>query len=366
MNAPARKFDAKLAVRERVPVLIGLVGPSSSGKTKSALRIADGIRDVMGGEVFGIDTEARRMAHYADQHKFQHVEFNAPFGSLDYLEAIRFCAAKGASTIIVDSMSHEHDSPGGLIDLQEQELDRLAGDDRAKRDRMKMLAWQKPKAARRQLLSGILQLNVNMIFCFRAREKTKPMKKDGKTEIVELGFMPIAGEEFLFEMTANCMLLPKSGGVPTWQSEHIGERGTMKLPNYLAHAFAKDEPLGEETGRLLAQWAKGDAAKKSSTPTKPRAAQPSAPASDAHAPASHQERAAGAHGSDWSDDLDDYLNRWDGLIDIEASAEQLHELWNSPAQKDLRRRITWPEGDAFDRLRKRVTDRIAELKKVKA
>src|SRR5690242_12073227 len=141
MNAHPRTFTAQLATRDRVPLLIGLAGPSSSGKTKSALRIADGIRSVTGGEVYGIDTEARRMAHYAGEHKFQHVEFNAPFGSLDYLAAIRFCVDAGASVVIVDSMSHEHEGPGGLIEFQEQELDRLAGNDWAKRERVKMLAW---------------------------------------------------------------------------------------------------------------------------------------------------------------------------------------------------------------------------------
>src|SRR5690348_18319889 len=113
------RFAAVPAVRERVPLLVGLSGASSSGKTKSALRIAEGIREVIGGDIYGIDTEARRMAHYASEHKFQHVEFNAPFGSVDYLEAIRYCVGKGASVVIVDSMSHEHEGPGGLIDFQE-------------------------------------------------------------------------------------------------------------------------------------------------------------------------------------------------------------------------------------------------------
>ncbi len=200
MNVSPRTFESKLAVREHVPLLIGMVGPSSSGKTKSALRVATGIQSVLGGDIYGIDTESRRMAHYAQEHKFQHVEFNAPFGSLDYMAALRYCVSKGAKTVIIDSMSHEHDGPGGLIDFQEREVDRLAGDDYAKRERVKMLAWQKPKAARRSLISGLLQLNANFIFCFRAREKTKPMKINGKTEIVEQGFMPIAGEEFLFEI----------------------------------------------------------------------------------------------------------------------------------------------------------------------
>lgn len=339
MNAPVRNFEAKTAVREHVPLLIGLVGPSSSGKTKSALLIAEGIQSIVGGDVFGIDTESRRMGHYAAEHRFQHVEFNAPFGSLDYLAALRYCAGKGGKTIIVDSATHEHEGPGGLIDFQEKELDRLAGDDWAKRERVKMLAWQKPKAARRQLISGLLQLNANFIFCFRAREKTKPMKVNGKTEIVELGFMPIAGEEFLFEMTVNCMLPPKSNGVPVWQSEHIGERGIMKLPSYLAHAFPANKSIDVATGRTLALWAKG-------TITSPVAAQtiPSAPA-DPPAPATQSRGippSAGA-GEVSMTDLDDALAK--AAANGKAALEARWKKLSADEQKILRpalERRHWP------------------------
>src|SRR5262245_29326672 len=122
MNAPVRTFEAKAAVRESVPLLIGLMGPNGGGKTKSALRLAEGIRDVSVGDIYGIDTEARRMLHYASTHKFQHVQFDAPFGSLDYLAALEHCVGKGAGVVIVDSMSHEHEGPGGLLDLHDQEL----------------------------------------------------------------------------------------------------------------------------------------------------------------------------------------------------------------------------------------------------
>lgn len=361
MNAPARKFEAKAATRESVPLLIGLIGPSGSGKTFSALRLATGIQSVMGGDIYGIDTEARRMLHYADLFKFKHVQFDAPFGSLDYLAALCQCVEAGAKIIIVDSQSHEHESQGGMLDFQAKEVDRLTGGDMSKADRYKMLAWQKPKAARRQLLNGMLQLNAHFIFCFRAKETVKPLKKDGRTEIVMQGFMPIAGPEFLFEQTVNCLLLPKSGGVPTWQSENVGERLMMKLPVQFHSIFREQKPLDEEIGRLLAQWAKGDSPKQPASPAHPRVEKASAPASSEQEP-EQEKRAAGAHGSDWSADLDDYLVRWDGLIEVEASAAQIHELWNSAAQKDLRRRITWPADDTFDRLRKRVTARIAELK----
>lgn len=253
MNAPARTFEAKTAVRSSVPLLVGLMGPSGGGKTFSALRLATGIQKVTGGDIYGIDTEARRMLHYADRFKFKRIQFDAPFGSLDYLAAIRHCVAQGAGVIIIDSMSHEHDSQGGLLDFHDHELDRLAGDDYAKRERVKMLAWQKPKSARAAMINGILQLPANFIFCFRAKEKIKLVNK----AIVPQGFMPIAGEELVFEMTVNCLLLPHADGVPTWRSDQVGEKMMMKLPEQFRTIFAKEQPLSEEIGERLAAWAKG-------------------------------------------------------------------------------------------------------------
>lgn len=255
----ARTFEAKPAVRESVPVLVGLMGPSGGGKTVSALRLATGMQQVTGGDIYAIDTEARRMLHHADAFKFKHLQFDAPFGSLDYLDAIKHCVKQGAKNIIVDSMSHEHEGPGGMIDFQEKELDRMAGDDYGKRERMKMLAWQKPKAARRALINGLLQLNANFIFCFRAKNTVKPMKVNGKTEIVPQGFMPIAGDEFVFEMTVNCLLLPGAKGRPTWQTENAGERMMIKPARQFDALFAQQKTLDENIGRSLAEWARGGA-----------------------------------------------------------------------------------------------------------
>lgn len=254
MNAPVRSFEAKEAVRESVPLLVGLMGPSGSGKTYSALRLATGIQEIAGGDIYFIDTEARRALHYADQFKFKHVQFDPPFGSLDYLAAIEQCVKRGAKAICIDSMSHEHIGPGGYLLTQDAEVERMAGNDYAKRERVKMAGWIKPSALRQRMITGILQMNVNLIFCFRAKEKTKPKTGGG---IQELGFMPIAGEELLFEMTVNCLLLPKSGGVPTWRSDQIGEKLMMKLPRQFEPIFADSKPLDESTGRALATWARG-------------------------------------------------------------------------------------------------------------
>ena len=257
MNAIPRTFEDRPATRDKVPLLVGLMGPSGSGKTFSALRLATGIQQVSGGDIYFIDTEARRGLHYADRFKYRHMEFGAPFGSLDYLAAITHCVKKGAGVVIVDSMSHEHEGPGGVLEQHEQELDRMAGQDYGKRNSMNLIAWAKPKAARRQLISGLLQLNCNFVFCFRAKEKAKPVKKDGKTTIENQGWMPIAGEEFVYEQTVNCLLLPSSNGIPTWRTEEPGEKAMMKLPEQFRHMFGSGQTLDETIGAAMAEWATG-------------------------------------------------------------------------------------------------------------
>ncbi len=249
MNTPTRQFEDKPAVRESVPLLVGIQGPSGGGKTFSALRLATGIQRVTGGDVFMVDTEARRGLHYAENFKFRHLDFKAPFSPMDYLAAIEHCYAKGGRTIIVDSMSHEHEGPGGVLEMHASELERMGGD-----QKKTFLAWQKPKMERRRMLNTILQIPANFIFCFRAKEKLKVIP--GK-QPENLGYMAIAGEELIFEMTASCLLLPAANGVPSWQTDYAGEKMMTKLPVQFKTLLSTNQPLSEDMGQTMAEWAKG-------------------------------------------------------------------------------------------------------------
>jgi len=256
----SRDFQLQPGIRERVPLLVGLSGPSGSGKTYSALELATGMQEVNGGDIIFIDTENRRALHYADNFKFQHLDLGAPFGSLDYLAALEFAASQNPAVIIVDSMSHEHEGPGGLIDYQAKEVERMSGGDWKKAERVKMLAWTKPKQARRALLNGLVRLNQNMILCFRAGEKSKPTTgKSGRQEVVEQGFTPIAGPEFVYEMTLSALLYPGANGVPTFESGKPGEHGATKLPGQFGNMFQPGAALSREHGKILAEWARGGA-----------------------------------------------------------------------------------------------------------
>lgn len=243
-----RTFDDRPAVFEKTPLLFGITGPSGTGKTYSALRIATGIQRVNGGEIFVIDTEARRSLQYAREFKFRYVGFGAPFSPLDYLTAIEHCVSRGAKVIVIDSMSHEHEGPGGVLEWHEKEM-------HGKESR-NQIAWAKPKAARRRMINTILQLGVSLVFCFRAKDKIKPVPGG---EPKHLGWSLIGAEELLFEQTAAALLLPGANGIPTWNPAQSGEKAAVKVPGQFRDLFATPRQLDEDHGEAMAKWAAGGA-----------------------------------------------------------------------------------------------------------
>jgi hypothetical protein len=266
----ARLFEDAPAVRKAIPVLLGISGAQGSGKTWSALRVAVGIQRVVGGEVYGCDSENGRMLHYADHFKFRHVPFTAPFSPLDYLAVLEHCQRRGAKTVIIDSGSHSHDGPGGVLEMHDKLRVELAAKWRTTEDKADRSAWIEPKAQLNRLITGIGQMPMNLIWCFRAKEKS------GKSPEDKLGFMPIVGHELAFEMTAMALLYPGSDGVPTWDSRLPGERLMTKLPSQYRELFLtkfKGKPLSEDIGQELAAWAAGGAAPASASAT----SQPASP-----------------------------------------------------------------------------------------
>lgn len=260
------EFKPQRSERRRVPLWIGAAGPSGSGKTLSMLRLGEGIRRVVGGRMAVIDTENGRSLHYAPPpgqkpipgrtFDFDWYDFKPPYNPLRFLHAWESAVKHGATVIVTDAMTHEHNGIGGFLEMHAAETQRIAGDDWKKAERVKMLCWQKPKSERLAAKNGALQLQAHFLFGFRAREKLK-LVKGGEPE--KLGLMPDGGEEWLYEMTAQCLLRPRANGVPTWRSDETGEKLMMKLPEQFKHLLTSGEPLSEDMGEAMAKWADGGA-----------------------------------------------------------------------------------------------------------
>lgn len=240
------------AKRENVNLLVGLVGGTGGGKTKSGFELAKGI---CGDKPFAvIDTEARRALHYADSYNFDHAELLPPFTPDRYLDAILSAEKAGYKAIVIDSMSHEHEGEGGLLDMQEAELQRMAGNDYNKRQQCLQASWIAPKRSHKKMVQRLLQVRAHLIICMRAEDKTELKKVEGKLVMVPKasltginGWIPICEKRLPFELTASFLLTADAPGIPK----------PIKLQDQHRTLFPLDKPITEQSGKQLNAWATG-------------------------------------------------------------------------------------------------------------
>jgi len=239
-------FTFRPAKRENTPLIIGLAGPTKSGKTYSAHRLAVGLAN--GGPVAMINAEGAKGHQYSDRFTYLTADITAPFRPERYTEVLKDALAltPTPAVVIIDSASHMHDGPGGLLEYHEDELDRLAGSDMKARLRSTWSAWVKPKAAENAFIYTMLAADCHLILCFRAKEKIKVVKGG---DPIDLGWQPIAGDRVSFETIFTLVLPPRSKGVPDLAISDMREPFDQIVP--------AGQPLSEETGRKLAEWAAG-------------------------------------------------------------------------------------------------------------
>lgn len=241
------------AKRRAVSLILGVSGPSGGGKTMSAMMLATGLA---GDKRFAvIDTENGRASYYSDMFSFDVAELQSPFSPDRYLDAIQAADAAGYPVIVVDSASHEWAGEGGCLDMQEAEVERMAGNDFAKRERVKLAAWIKPKTAHKRMVTRLLQARAHVILCFRAESKVEIVKKNGKTSIEPKqsfsgvdGWIPISEKSLPFELSLSVLVLPDKPGVPR----------PIKMMEQHRPFFPLDKPITEEAGKRLGEWAAGD------------------------------------------------------------------------------------------------------------
>ena len=248
-------FNFREAKREGVSLIVGLAGGTGSGKTLSALKLGKGMSD--GAPFAFIDTESGRGLFYADQFSFRYGDLKPPFRPDAYAEAIKAADDAKFPVVIVDSFSHSWAGEGGVLDWQEEELDRMAGQDWKKREACKMAAWIKPKMSMKAMVQRLLQVRAHLIICLRAEQRIEMVRgADGKMEIREKqsltglnGWIPVCEKSLPFEMTASLLLTADRPGIPQ----------PIKLMDVHRPFFPLDAPITEASGARLAAWAKGGA-----------------------------------------------------------------------------------------------------------
>src|ERR1700750_723736 len=109
-------MELKVATRKQVKLRLGLSAVSGGGKTYSALLLAKGLVGDW-SKIAVIDTENESASLYAHLGQYNTITLTAPFTPERYVEAIKACEAGGMECIVVDSITHEWDGKGGILEI---------------------------------------------------------------------------------------------------------------------------------------------------------------------------------------------------------------------------------------------------------
>lgn len=182
------------AERHQVKLRIGLSGPSGFGKTYSSLLLAYGITGDW-NKIAIIDTENRSASLYSHLGNFNVLSLDEPYSPERYLEAIRLCEDSDIELVIVDSISHEWQGKGGILEIHEQ----LGG---------RFQDWARVTPRHNSFVDAIIQSKCHVITTSR-RKVDYSLDKDGegKTKVMKLGTKEITREGFEYELTVNFELL---------------------------------------------------------------------------------------------------------------------------------------------------------------
>lgn len=239
----------ELAERAGARLVIGIAGISGSGKTRTALEMAYGLANYNSKKIGFLDTENGRGKLYADVlrneahevQRFQYGLLEPPFSPDRFIEAIMQFQQAGVEVLIIDTTSHEWEGTGGCHDIAA-----AAGRNGNKN-------WLPAKERHKKFMNVMLQSDMHVIVCIRAREKVEVVEEvvDGKKKTVfkPLGIMPIQEENFMFEMTASLMM---------WDEGKM--QRVMKCPGELRSMLGREKGyITPADGKALRDWVDGGA-----------------------------------------------------------------------------------------------------------
>ena len=227
-------IQLRKAERRKAKLRVGLSGPSGSGKTYSALLLAKGISaDGKLDKVAIIDTENGSADLYAHLGDFNVIRLEAPYSPERYIEAMNECEKGGMEVVIIDSVTHEWDGKGGILESNE-----LLGQTKFKGNNW--AAWSVSTPRHQKFLEAITTSKMHLITT--ARSKTDTIQTEDK-KIKKVGLKEIQREGYEYELTLN-FTLDREGHYATASKDRTG-------------IFIDKDPfvINEEVGKVLSEWA---------------------------------------------------------------------------------------------------------------
>lgn len=197
----ATKYESKLR--------LALAGPSGSGKTFTALTLAHALAD--GKPVAVIDTERGSASKYADVFPEYDVQELDNFHPDRYIAAIKEAEAAGYAVLVIDSLSHAWNGPGGLLEVVESIT-------RRNQSKNSFNSWGEATPIQNKLIDAITRANLHVIVTMRSKtEYVIEQNERGKNVPRKVGTAPVqrADVEYEFDVYAdmdieNTLIVQKS------------------------------------------------------------------------------------------------------------------------------------------------------------
>jgi len=216
------------ASRHQVKIKLGFAGPAGSGKTMSSLLTAYGLCNDW-NKILLIDTENGSGELYSNLGEYNVITLTPPFTPESYIEAIKDAESAGMEVIIVDSVSHEWEGKGGILETHSN----MTGNS--------FTNWGKVTPRHNKFVEAILQSKCHVICTLRTKTDYVLVEKNGKQVPEKVGLKAITREGWEYDLTVVFDLDMKQQATTSKDRTNM----FMNKPQFLPSA---------ETGKQILKW----------------------------------------------------------------------------------------------------------------
>lgn len=222
-------MQLRKATRSKAKIRLGLSAVSGGGKTYSAIQIAKGLAGGDLEKVAIIDTENGSADLYAHLGDYQVLPLIPPYTPERYIDAVKTCEKAGMEVVIIDSITHEWDGEGGILEISNS----MPGNSYTN--------WAKITPRHQAFINAILQSTCHIITTVRRKQDYELTDVNGKKVPQKVGLKEVTREGFEYELTCNLELDVRHNATASKDRTGLFIDKPAFVPS-------------EETGKLILQW----------------------------------------------------------------------------------------------------------------